>query len=145
MRYLTTLAGLLSAAALAVAVPAVAKPSHPSTSHKCTPHKVAYTAYGKLVSFSGTKTGKDRYTGTITVHVTKANHHARADKNGDVTYNLNNTVVKFGKGTGPSDTGDRVKVIGKITELAKKCSQTGFTPTVTVRKVDISAVKGKKH
>lgn len=145
MRHLRTLAAALSVAALAIAVPAVAKPSHPTTSHKCTAHKVAYRAHGTLVSFSGTQTGKDRYTGTIVVHVTNANHHAKADKNNDVTYPLDNTVVKFGRGTSSSDTStsnDRVTVIGKITQLAKKCDQTGFTPTVTARQVYIHRASG---
>jgi hypothetical protein len=105
-------------------------------SHKCVAHNVAYIASGSLVSFSATKNADGTYTGTITVHVTRTNHHAAADNSGDVVYTLTNARVRFGRGTSATDTGpDRVKVIGKITELAKKCDQTGFTPTVTVRRV----------
>jgi hypothetical protein len=140
---------IAAAGALAVAVPAAAKPmhpahpghpshpSHPSTSHKCTAHDEAYTASGRLVSFDATQTGEGTYTGTVTVHVTKTNHHAAKDKGSDVTYTLTNTKVQFGKGANPPTAGDRVKVIGRISELGKKCDQTGFTPTTTVRKLDI--------
>jgi hypothetical protein len=37
--------------------------------------------------------------------------------------------------TNPPVAGDRVQVMGKVTTLAKKCVQTGFTPTVTIKRV----------
>jgi hypothetical protein len=123
---------------LALAGPAAAKHSHPSTSHKCTPHKVSYEASGTLVDSSLAKNADGSYTGTLTVHVTRNNHHARSDVGKDVTYTLTNARVKFGHGvTNPAAAGDRVTVIGKVTTLAKKCDQTGFTPTVTIRKAVI--------
>jgi hypothetical protein len=118
---------------------APAHPSHPSTSHKCTPHKVAYTASGQLVMWAATPNAGGTFSGTITVHVTRANHHATGAKGTDVTYTLSNAKVTFGKGANPPATGARVKVIGKTTALAKKCDQTGFTPTITVRKVAVHA------
>jgi hypothetical protein len=75
------------------------------------------------------------------VHVTKANHHAAGAKGTDVTYTLTNAKVTFGKGANPPTANDRTKVIGKTTALAKKCDQTGFTPTITVRKVDVKSAK----
>ena len=133
--------------AFAVAVPAAARPSqpahasHPPKSHTCTPRNDAYAASGQLVSWSAPQTGSGRYSGTITVHVTRANHHAAGAKRSDVTYNLTNATAHFGKGANPPTAGDRVKVIGKITALDKKCDQSGFTPTVTVRKIDIHGTK----
>ena len=128
--------------ALAVAVPAVAKPAHPgkpakpTTSHKCTAHKVAYDASGTVVSWAATKNGDGTWSGTITVHVTRANHHAKSDKGNDTPYTLTNAKVVLGHGvTSPPVAGDHAKVIGKITELAKKCDQTGFLPAVTVARV----------
>ena len=37
--------------------------------------------------------------------------------------------------------GDRVKLHGKITRLKRKCDQTGFTPVITVRRVQFKAAK----
>jgi hypothetical protein len=140
--------------AAAVAVPAQAKPAHPthpSTSHKCTPHAVAYKASGTLASESLTQTqgastpkrSDDRYSGTVTVDVKRANHHGAT---GSQTYTLDNDRVKFydANHDGTADqpkAGDRVKVKGTITSLAKKCDQSGFTPTIDVRKVEFKPAK----
>ena len=149
---------MICAVALAavVVVPAQAKPTqpHPAKSHKCTPHKVAYKASGTLVSESLTQTagadtpkrGDDRYSGSLTVDVTKANHHAAK---GEQTYTLDNARVRFydadhnRTGDEPK-AGDRAKLIGKITRLSKKCDDTGFTPTTTIRKVDFKPAKTAK-
>lgn len=145
------------ALAAALAVPAQGKPTkpHPAKSHKCTPHKVAYKASGPLVGQSALtqtagadtpKRGDDRYSGTLTVNVTKANHHAAK---GEQNYTLDNARVRFydadhnGTPEQPK-AGDRVKLIGKITRLSKKCDATGFTPTTTIRKVDFKPAKTAK-
>jgi hypothetical protein len=158
MRKLTICAVALAAM---LAVPAQGKPTkpdpakpHPAKSHKCTPHKVAYKASGPLVSQTLTQTagadtpkrGDDRYSGPLTVNVTKANHHAAK---GEQTYTLDNARVRYydadhnGTPEQPT-TGDRVKLIGKITRLSKKCDTTGFTPTTTIRKVDFKPAKTAK-
>jgi hypothetical protein len=129
--------------AFAVAVPAVAKPphpahpGHPAASHKCAPRDEAYTASGQLVTWSAMRTADGRFAGPITVHVTTANHHAAGARGTDVTYTLTAARVTFGKGANPPTAGDRVKVIGKATAIGEKCSQSGFTSTITVRKVDV--------
>ena len=153
MRKLTI--GAVALAAV-LAVPAQGKPTkpHPAKSHKCTPHKVAYRASGPLVSESLTQTagastpkrGDDRYSGTLTVDVTKVNHHAAK---GQQDYSLDNARVRFydADHNGTPDepkTGDRVKLIGKITTLPKKCDATGFTATITIRKVDFKPAKTAK-
>jgi hypothetical protein len=140
--------------AAAVAVPAQAKPAHPEhpgTSHKCTPHAVGYKASGKLASESLTQTqgagtpkrSDDRYSGTVTVDVKRANHHGAT---GSQTYTLDNDRATFydANHDGTADqpkAGDRVKVKGTITTLAKKCDQSGFTPTINVRKVEFKPAK----
>jgi hypothetical protein len=148
-----SLAALLAASLVAPAQ--ASKPPHPAKSHKCQPHKVAYVARGTLVSQSLTQTAggstakrsDDRYSGDLTVDVTKTNRHA---KKGTQSYTLADARVKFhvpdrtGDGKRNQDdllAGDRVKLIGKITALSKKCDQTGFTPTVTIRKVEFKAPK----
>jgi hypothetical protein len=75
----------------------------------------------------------------LTVHVTKTNDHAKADKGLTKTYTLSHADVSFGAGvnkTSPA-VGSRVHLKGTITRLEKKCNQTGFTPTITITKVAI--------
>jgi hypothetical protein len=112
-------------------------------SHKCTPHKVAYVASGKLVSQTLTKNADGTYTGEVVVEVGHTNHHGSTDKGKTVTYKLANAHVTFALAdtnkdgsVGPDDlvAGDRVHVLGKITTLAKKCSQTEFVAETTIRK-----------
>jgi hypothetical protein len=138
--------------AFAVAVPAQAdKPAHPPRpAHPapkppdCTPHNHGYKASGKLVSSALTKNADGTFDGTITVDVKKANHKAPT---GTQTYTLDNAKVKFHHGVDPlaPAAGSLVKIHGKITHLNKKCPTAGFTPTVTVKKVDISAAPKPKH
>jgi hypothetical protein len=140
--------------AAAVAMPAQAKPGHSDgKSHKCKPHAVSYTASGKLETQALTQTkgadtakrADDRYSGTLTVDVKKASHRGPT---GSQTYTVDNARVKFYDANHDHTAdvpkaGDRVKVKGRITKLAKKCDQTGFTPTTTVRRVEFRAAKPK--
>lgn len=150
----SAIAAATALAAVAV-VPAQAHNSEQSASqsHKCTPHKVAFTASGKLESAALTQTQgadtttrkDDRYSGTVTVDVNKASHKAPT---GSQTYTLDNDRVKFydANHDGTADepkAGDRVKVKGKFTRLAKKCDQTGFTSTTDVRRVEFRPAKVK--
>jgi hypothetical protein len=102
-----------------------------------------FRAYGTVTSGSLTAgTGKDRFNGSLTVNVTRANHGATT---GSQTYTLTNARVRFGKGVDPmSLTGDRVIVHGTLTALPRRCSTTGFTSTTTVRNVTIK-VPHKTH
>ncbi len=136
------------AIAAVVAVPAQAKPGK---SHKCAAHTVGYNASGTLESQSLTQTAgadtarrsDDRYSGTLTVAVKRANHHGAT---GSQTYTLDNGRVKFydANHDGTADqpkAGDRVKVKGRTTRLAKHCDQSGFTPTTVVRRAQFKAAK----
>ena len=153
-------------ATVAVAVPAQAKPgaeprpekaAKPAKAAKaaaaksCTPRAVGYNARGILVSQALIQTagrdtaerGDDRYSGELTVDVVKANHRAAK---GEQTYTVTDARVRFADANHDDVAdvpalGDRVKVHGKITRLAKKCDQAGFTPTVTVRNVKFKAPK----
>ena len=151
---------LVSFLAAAMVVPAQAKPPKPlsapqqAKSHKCSPHAAGLRASGTLVTEglsqtagSGTpKRGDDRYSGTVTVDITKANHHAPL---GEQTYTLTDARVKFydrdhNKVADDPQPGDRVKVRGKITLLPKKCDASGFTSTITVAKVSFKPPKQPK-
>lgn len=141
------------ALAAVLVVPAQAKSPkpHPPKSHKCTPHSVGYRASGALVEQALTQTagaatprrGDDRYSGTLKVNVRRANHRAAT---GEQTYTLDNARVRFydADHNGTADelkAGDRVKVRGKMTRLARKCDSSGFEPTVTVRGVHFKPAK----
>lgn len=152
MRKSTTLiamAALATVPATATAKPKPDKPSKPDKPAKeyCAPKTVGFHAKGTYVSSDLTQTkgadtarrGDDRYSGELTVMVTKAN---RKHQTGEQTYTLENARVRLHPAkTTEAAAGDRVKVHGKLTRLGKKCDTTGFTPTVTVRKVDIKAKK----
>jgi hypothetical protein len=143
----------VAAAAVAV-VPAMAAkpathPTHPTTPAKCKTHSVGYNARGTLVSQTLTQTAglgnatksDDRWSGNITVTIKKANHKVTT-----TSFDVTNIKVRFYDAAhdGTADVpaaGDRVGLHGKVTKLGKKCDQTGFTPTVTLKKVDFKQVK----
>ena len=71
------------------------------------------------------------YNGEVEVEVKHTNHHAKADNNTTKKYEVKNVRVTFGLADTNKDgsvgvddlvKGDRVKLIGRITVLAKKCS-----------------------
>ncbi len=114
------------------------KPDKPKP--KCDARNVGYNASGTLVSATLTPTTDGRYNGTLEVTLTRANHHAPT---GAQTFTLTNARVKFHKGvdaTAPAP-GGRVRLHGKITRLPKKCPADGFTPAITIKKVDIHKAK----
>lgn len=147
---------LCSAALVAASVaPAMANTTEPqSTPHKCQPHAAAYKVAGSLVSQALTQTAgadtatrhDDRYGGTLTVNVTKANHHAAT---GEQTYTVENARVRFydadhNQVADQPKAGDRASLRGKITQLPKKCDATGFTPVISIKKIDFKAAKPPK-
>ncbi|HWF24787.1 MAG TPA: hypothetical protein VG275_05040 [Solirubrobacteraceae bacterium] len=115
----------------------VAQAKKPTTAgtKSCKVHKVGYNAVGTLVSSSltaGTTAG--HFSGTITVTLKKANHHDMT-----TTFTLTNARVIFHHGVASPmpAVGSRVGLHGKITAMPAHCSTTGFTPTITIKKVDI--------
>jgi hypothetical protein len=146
--------------ALVAVVPVTAaKPPHPSHpahpvhpdggqgggTRSCTARDEGYNATGSLVTAALTPgTKKDRYDGTLTVDVKRANHKAPT---GSQTFTLENARVRFGKGvstTAPA-AGDHVRLHGTITVLRHGCSTSGFVPVITVRHVTIKTAKAAKH
>jgi hypothetical protein len=140
---------LIVLGALAVAVPARAdKPHHPPSPPpkptkpkppkppRCAPHNAGYKATGTLVASSLAPVGHHRFSGTIEVDVTKANHHAPT---GEQTFTLSGAKVKVHRGIDPAApaAGSKVGLHGKITELPKSCPADSFTPVITIDKVDI--------
>jgi hypothetical protein len=153
MKKLATLAALAVIAAVGTAqaekpaqskpTPPKAAPAKPSKPAACVPNTEGFKASGTLITAALTAEGHGRYSGTLEVNVTKANHHAPT---GDQTYTLSHARVKFHHGVSVTEPapGSRAKVGGKITELhSKHCTSEGFTPTITVKKVDIKSAKKK--
>jgi hypothetical protein len=151
------LAALVTLAALCVvgsAQAAQTKPPHPPKQHvdkptkpatpnprRCVARNVGYNASGKLVKAALTALGHGRYSGPLEVNLTRANHRASTKS---PTFTLSDARVVFHHGVNPAAlvAGSRVKLHGKITALPNKhCSTAGFTPTITVTKVDIRAAK----
>lgn len=109
-------------------------------SHKCKPHKVAFIAGGTVASSSLTLGTKGLYSGSLMVNVTRSNHHAAGT---DGKFTLVSTRVKFDGGTSnPPAVGDRVQVIGWITQVAKSCPDQSGAGPVTLRLVVIHPPKG---
>ena len=136
---------LATAGVIALVGPALAKPQKPvnpatKSPHGCAALNKGYNARGTLVQASLTSESDGTFSGSLEVDVTKANHHAQT---GDQTFTLSHARVKFHHGVDPTAPapGSRVKLHGKITQLPKPCSTNGFTPTITIKKVDIHQAK----
>jgi len=116
-----------------------AEPAKPNPA-RCVARNEGYNASGKLVIATLTAQGHGRFSGTLKVTITKANHRPPTVQE----FTLSGARVRFHHGVNPTSppAGSRVKLSGKITELPNKhCSSAGFTPTITVEKVDIRAAK----
>jgi hypothetical protein len=139
------LALLVSIAAIAVAVTAQTG-SAATKSHKCSAHKVSYIAHGTYVTSSPTLTKGTWGPGSLEIVLQSANHHfkkangvtiKKSAKGTDVTFMVSKTAtVTLAKGLTAVAKGDRITVLGTITERSGRCTGT-FTPTVTVRKIDV--------
>ena len=107
---------------------------------RCAARSVGFNASGTLLTATLTPGDAGRYSGTISVMVTRANHGA---PKGEQTYTLTDARVKFREGVDAAApvAGSRVKIGGKITKLNKKCPTDGFVPTVTVQRVHLKAAK----
>jgi hypothetical protein len=119
-------------------------------SHKCKAHSVGYIVAGTLTSYGLTQTAgaqtpadksDDRYSGTLGLTVTKTNHHANA-LSGAQQVTLTDVSVSFGDGVAqPPATGSRVKLIGKVTKVGKKCTDQSAAGQVTYRKVTFATAE----
>jgi hypothetical protein len=116
--------------------------------HKCTAHKAGYVVSGTLAApatltqTAGADTpadsSDDRYSGTLSVTVTKTNRHAKGVTSPQ-TYALSDIRLRDGV-TATPPAGTAVKVIAKITKISKKCDQAG-AGVVTPRKAVLTVPK----
>jgi hypothetical protein len=99
---------------------------------------------GTLVSQTLTKGLNGSHSGGVTIRVIRTNRHAAADKGTTKAYTVANAHIVFAladtnhdRSVGVDDLKDRdrVKLIGKITTLARRCNQSGFTATITIRRI----------
>lgn len=118
---------------------------HAAKAQKCAAHDVGYVAGGKLVSAALTKNDDGTYSGDLTIAVSRANHHGKADKATSHTYTLDHARVNLhGQDPAALVPGSRAFVLGRTSVLRKKCDQTGFVATTTIRKADVKAPKTDK-
>jgi hypothetical protein len=142
-------AGCLALASVAVAKPPhPSHPAHPNTpsnsgksgskGKKCGTHEVAYVASGPLLTWAGVAGAGGTFTGSVTFTVKHANHHAASLKGTALDVPLTTMMkVRLGQGVTTPSTQDWVKVVGKITAVAKTCTNQSGAGVVTVRKVFI--------
>lgn len=123
----------------------IGRPSHPGHSHRCAPHNVAYVAAGTLLSQTLSKdSAANTYSGSLEVAVKRTNHHAAPDRNTTKTYKVEHVRITFALADVNNDgsvglddvqANDQVRLIGKISSLAKKCDRSGFTPTLKINHI----------
>jgi hypothetical protein len=157
MHFPSKLCGAAALCALALPAAAIAKdhPSQPGkdqpTPKPCKIHNVAFIASGTLAApatltqargaDTPDNTADDRYSGTLTVTITRPNHHAKAFTS-PVTVTVAN--IRLGKGvTATPAAGTRVKLVGKITKVHRGCDATG-AGVITARKATLRAPKPPK-
>lgn len=119
---------------------------HPQGSHKCKAHGIAFVLSGTLEKQTLVKNEDGTYSGEVTLKsISHTNHHAKGAKSpftvtkAHVTFGLADTNSDGSVGLDDLKEGDGVKLIGKITSLAKKCDHTGFEAKVTIRRVIFTA------
>ena len=138
---------LFIVAVLALAATAAGAQAHPPKPHHdaakhCKPRAIGFHASGTLVSQALTQTAgadtstkrDDRYSGTVTVDLKRANHRSPT---GVQTFTLDNDHVHFSHGAAPQ-AGDRVKLYGKLTRARHGCAEPA-APTVDLRRVRFRA------
>jgi hypothetical protein len=155
MHFPSKLCGTAALCALALPAAALAH-DHPGKDQtappkRCKVHRVAYIASGTLAApatltqvrgaDTPDRTGDDRYSGTLSVTITRPNRHAKATPS-PLTVTVDN--IRLGKGvTATPAAGTRVKLVGKITKVARGCDITG-AGVVTARKALLRAPKPAK-
>jgi hypothetical protein len=107
---------------------------HPSQSHKCKPHNAGYIESGMVDMTTASTLAKNAdgtWSGTLVVDVTRANHWAKSARGTTVTVTFANAKlhVDFDGGTTGFTGGERVKLIGKLAVVGKKCP--ALTPPST--------------
>jgi hypothetical protein len=142
MKKIAFLAGIMLALA-AITMPAQASKSKPATHKpKCVPHAVSFEVSGTLTTAGSlTANGDGTYNGSLTVSIKKTNEHAKPYKRTTQSYTLDHAKVSFGHNvstTAPA-ANSRVNLKGTITTESKKCG--AFTPTITIKKVELHAAK----
>ena len=110
----------------------------------------AFVSAGTVVAHTLVANADGTVDGTVTVKVDRTNKHARADREKEVVYTVDDAKLKVVTGDRNTDgkvdltdaqVGDRVKVKGKIARLHKKCTSDGTTATPDLGRVTIAAPK----
>lgn len=122
-----------------------------SKSHRCVPRAVGYVASGVLVSDTLIEGANRTFSGEVTVEVKHGNRHARGETGTTKTYKVEGVHLTLAVPDRDNDNvvgvddlapGDRVRVIGDVTTLAKKCAVGEFKPQLTVDKLVFHGPQG---
>jgi hypothetical protein len=112
-------------------------------SHGCKVHTVAYVVAGTLVSESLLPSATGTYSGEVTLEVKRSNHRGAEAKGRTESFKVQDVRVTIGLRSASGGrasieevkAGDRVKLIGRVTFMPKRCTREGFTPTVTIKHI----------
>ncbi|HLH64695.1 MAG TPA: hypothetical protein VKV27_03260 [Solirubrobacteraceae bacterium] len=111
-----------------------------SRSRRCEPHNVAYVESGTIDATTASTLAQNpdgTWSGTLVVDVRNVNHHALGDRGKTVTYTFTDAHlrVRFQHGTTTFAAGERVKLIGKIEMVARRCMALTPAPAPTFRMI----------
>lgn len=146
---------VVAASAIAFAVPATAHPgprdhrggsdhagAHHRSEHRraCAPHSVAYIESGVVDAATPSTLAQNAdgtWSGTLVVDVTEANHWAAADKGTTVTDTFTAAAlrVRFDGGTTAFTAGERVRLIGALAAVGRRCTAPSPAPAPVFRAV----------
>jgi hypothetical protein len=148
MKLNTKIGTLVAVGAMAVAVPAAAhSPNSHSTghggnsgSHKCQAHRRAYVEGGTVDSVTPSTLAQNSdgtWSGTLVVDVTRANHTAKADRGQTVTYTFDSAQlnVRLDGGATGFDSGNRVRLIGKLAKVGRRCPAPDPAPAPEFKRI----------
>jgi hypothetical protein len=138
---------IVASCVLAGVVAPLAQGKNPHTlpvapAQACSPLDVAYVAYGRLVTGSLIANSDGSYSGALTVAVKHANEHARADVGVDTAFTIDHARLKLhGQDPAALAVGSRVRLIGRIMVLPKRCDAAGLTPVTVIQRGFIKAAR----
>ena len=106
------------------------------------PHNVAYVEAGTVDAATAstlTQHSDGTWSGTLVVDVTRANHRAQQDVGTTVTYTFTNADlrVRFRGGTTGFASGDRVRLLGTLQVVGRRCTALSPAPTPVFRVVSV--------
>lgn len=113
---------------------------HSSDWQRCMPRNVGYVESGTIDASTPSTLAQNSdgtWSGTLVVDVTRPNHWAKADSGTTVTETFTDAKlrVRFDGTTSGFTAGERVRLIGKLAVVAKRCTATGSQASPVFRMI----------